>query len=376
MTAVPSFDAGSRELPDPLSVVDGLAREFAVSAAVRDGRGGTAKHERDRVRASGLLALVLPREHGGWGAPWSVALTVVRRLARADSALAHLLGFQYLMLATARLFGSEPQWTRFWRETARRTWFWGNALNPLDRRTAVVGPPGDRRLRGVKTFCSGAVDSDMLIVSAIPEGASKLLVAAIPSDRPGVRILGDWDAFGQRQTDSGTVELHDVLLHEEEVLASPGPLGSPFASLRPCLAQLILANIYLGLAEGALAEARNYTQDQSRPWIASGVSRAADDPYVLARYGELWLAIEAARALTDAAGLRVDEAWPVGEALTAPARGAVAVAVAAATAGGARLDRFWRNVRVHTLHDPVDYKVKELGRFALEGIVPEPSFYS
>jgi alkylation response protein AidB-like acyl-CoA dehydrogenase len=399
MTAVPLFDAASSELPDPIAVVEGLAREFAASAAVRDGRGGTAKHERDRVRASGLLTLVIPQEHGGWGARWSVALTVVRRLARADSALAHLLGFQYLMLATPRLFGSEPQWTRFWRETVRYTWFWGNALNPLDRRTTVVGADGDRRLRGVKTFCSGAVDSDMLIVSAIPEGATRLLVAAIPSDRPGVRMLGDWDAFGQRQTDSGTVELHDVLLREEEILASPGPLGSPFASLRPCLAQLILANIYLGIAEGALSEARHYTLHQSRPWMASGVSRAADDPYVLARYGELWLAIEAARALTDAAGLRLDEAWGVGEPLTPPARGVVAVAVAAAkvsttraglevtsrmfevmgagaTAGGARLDRFWRNVRVHTLHDPVDYKVKELGRFALEGIVPEPSFYS
>jgi alkylation response protein AidB-like acyl-CoA dehydrogenase len=387
------------ETRDPLAVADAVARELAASAAVRDGRGGTAKHERDRLRASGLLTLVLPASHGGWGATWSTALAVVRRVARADSALAHLLGFQYLMLATARLFGSEAQWGPLWRETARHTWFWGNALNPLDRRTGVFGPPGDRRLRGVKTFCSGAVDSDMLIVSAIPEGATRLLVAAIPSDRPGVRILGDWDAFGQRQTDSGTVELHDVHLREDEVLASPGPLATPFASLRPCLAQLTLANVYLGIAEGALDEARHYTLHQSRPWISAGVARAADDPYVLARYGELWLLLESARALTDAAGRHLDAAWGDGEALAAPARGAVAVAVAAAkvsttraglqvtsqmfevmgaraTAAGARLDRFWRNVRVHTLHDPVDHKVKELGRFALEGILPEPSFYS
>ncbi|HEX7983951.1 MAG TPA: monooxygenase, partial [Duganella sp.] len=39
-------------------------------------------------------------------------------------------------------------------------------------------------------------------------------------------------------------------------------------------------------------------------------------------------------------------------------------------------DRFWRNVRVHTLHDPVDYKIRDLGRFALDGTVPEPTAYS
>jgi alkylation response protein AidB-like acyl-CoA dehydrogenase len=40
------------------------------------------------------------------------------------------------------------------------------------------------------------------------------------------------------------------------------------------------------------------------------------------------------------------------------------------------LDRFWRNARVHTLHDPVDYKLRDLGRHALDGTVPEPTAYS
>ena len=42
----------------------------------------------------------------------------------------------------------------------------------------------------------------------------------------------------------------------------------------------------------------------------------------------------------------------------------------------ARLDRYWRNVRVHTLHDPVDYKLRDLGGHALWGEWPTPSFYS
>jgi alkylation response protein AidB-like acyl-CoA dehydrogenase len=47
-----------------------------------------------------------------------------------------------------------------------------------------------------------------------------------------------------------------------------------------------------------------------------------------------------------------------------------------ATGGTYRFDRFWRNVRTLTLHDPLDYKVREVGDFALNSRYPTPSFYS
>ena len=34
-------------------------------------------------------------------------------------------------------------------------------------------------------------------------------------------------------------------------------------------------------------------------------------------------------------------------------------------AGDAGLDRYWRDARTHTLHDPVRYKLHHLGRFTL-----------
>ena len=40
------------------------------------------------------------------------------------------------------------------------------------------------------------------------------------------------------------------------------------------------------------------------------------------------------------------------------------------------LDRFWRNGRTHTLHDPVAHKRREVGRWVLEGDLPEPTWYS
>jgi alkylation response protein AidB-like acyl-CoA dehydrogenase len=49
---------------------------------------------------------------------------------------------------------------------------------------------------------------------------------------------------------------------------------------------------------------------------------------------------------------------------------------ARATASKYRFDRFWRNVRTHTLHDPVFYKAREVGEFYLKGQIPEVSLYS
>lgn len=49
---------------------------------------------------------------------------------------------------------------------------------------------------------------------------------------------------------------------------------------------------------------------------------------------------------------------------------------AKATATKVGLDRFWRDVRTHTLHDPVSYKNRELGRYQLLRELPEPTWYT
>lgn len=56
--------------------------------------------------------------------------------------------------------------------------------------------------------------------------------------------------------------------------------------------------------------------------------------------------------------------------------GVFEVTGAKATSRKVSLDRFWRDVRTHTLHDPVSYKNRELGRFVLLNEVPEPSWYT
>ena len=114
---------------------------------------------------------------------------------------------------------------------------------------------------------------------------------------------------------------------------------------------------------------------------------------------KFWVGLESVRVLAERAAERFDAAWRRGPALTEEERGSVALAVACAkvaairtgldictrmfevagaraTHGSLRLDRHWRNLRTHTLHDPLAYKLRELGDWALTQTYPAPGFYS
>lgn len=399
----PQDDTGTAPRPDPLAVAADLAERFATTAVERDRAGGHPKSERELIRASGLLTLSIPAEFGGQGADWATVMAAVRILAKSDSALAHLFGFHHLQLAGIALYGTELQQRSLLTATVRQKLFWGNALNPLDKRTRASASPAGYILDGVKSFSSGSVGSDWLTVSAWVSGADRdanaALIAVVPTGQAGVHVEADWDAFGQRQTDSGNVHFDKVYLPTALVLQAPGQAPTVRSTLRSQVAQLVMTNLYLGIAQGAFEAARGYTLEQARPWFASGVDDAIDDPFTQHRYGQLWLAVRPAVLLADDAARQLDAAIRKGEAVTARERGEVAVAVAeakvlahraaieisnqmfellGARATSARFgfDRFWRNARVHTLHDPVDYKLRDLGRYALSGRVPDPTPYS
>lgn len=386
------------DLAEIQSRLSALKKQLKETAAQRDRQGGTAFEERQLFRDSGLLKLFLPKQFGGSGQDWPFVLRAVREIAGVDSSLAHVFGFQHLILATIQLFGTHQQTERFFTETGQGNLFWGNALNPLDQRTVYTQAECRLFIDGRKSFCSGARDSDRLLVSALDD-SGRLVVAAIPSRRKGITLYDDWDNMGQRQTDSGSVTFDRVELFEDEILGPPGPLGSTFASLRPLIAQLMLSNIFLGIAQGAFQEAIEFAQTQGRPWFSSGVKQIGDDPYILHRVGELSAEIRAAAALTESTATQLQFAWERGDDLTITERGELALEIAAAKVitsrvgldvssklfdiTGARatqsvlnLDRYWRNVRVHSLHDPVDYKLRDLGNWSLNKCWPSPSFYS
>lgn len=374
-----------------------VAQALEETAIERDKKGGTAYTERNLIRESGLLNIIIPKQYGGASEDWKSVMHIVRMFANVDSSLAHLFGFQHLILASIQLYGTKEQTERYFKKTVDENVFWGNALNPLDKGTTVTKDKDTYTFNGTKAFCSGATDSDMMLVSGFL--GDKMLVGVVPSNREGITINQDWDNFGQRQTDSGSVLFNNLVVKADEMLLDPGPLGNIQSTLRSCIAQLILTHIYLGLGEGAFTEAKKYTSAQTRAWHTANVNRAVEDPYILRTYGEMYLGLQTSIRMAEIAVSTLQQCWEMDKNLTEKQRGRCAIDIALsktqaahaslhicnkmfevtgsrATNGLARLDRFWRNLRTHTLHDPIDYKLKEIGNFALNEIIPTPGSYS
>ena len=380
--------------------LDELTAALRATAETRDQAGGHAAQEKRWIAAAGLLTLAVPTRYGGEGARWVDVYRTLRAIARVDSALAHLLGFTCLQVASVIVWGNEAQRERYLRGTVENRWWWGNAVNPLDQRLiARATGDGGYVIDGEKGFCSGTRGSQMMTLSAHDPATGKPIFAVVPTGREGIEVREDWNPIGQRQTDSGSVAFKAVTVAADEVLHRSEAPATPRGSLRTLVSQLVLTNLFVGIAEGALAEARDYVGRHGRPWIHSDVAKATDDPYLLHRFAEMRLKAVSAEALAERAAQALDTAWDRGEALTAEARASTALAVAEAKivahraaldvsealfdVCGARathaplaLDRFWRNARVHTLHDPVDYKLRDVGRYAVLGVLPEASLYS
>ncbi len=382
----------------PLEIAQQLAQQFAVTAAERDKAGGNPKFERDLIRQSGLLGLSIPLQYGGQGADWKTIFQTIQIIAQVDSSLAHVYGFHHLLIATVQLFSQAEQYQPWFEQTVKQNLFWGNTLNPLDRRTTAQQISENEFIfQGDKSFCSGSMDSDILLCSAYNDEA-KLLIGVIPTVREGVSLLGDWNNMGQRQTDSGNSHFEQVKIHKDELLLNPGPLSTPYSSLRPLIAQLIFVHLFLGVAEGAFELAKETVQSQ-KAWSKSLAENAVNDPFTQKHFAEFYVQLESVRLLTNKAVETLQDAWNQAENLTAEQRGEVSIAIATAKIAatntslyitqnifqvmGARattaqlnIDRFWRNVRTQTLHDPIDYKYQEVGEWVLTGKVPDPSFYS
>ncbi|GGM92713.1 FMNH2-dependent monooxygenase [Thermopolyspora flexuosa] len=400
MSVVTDQSTNAARFAAALDRADRVAAELRRTAAERDRANKPPRAEIELLRENDLLQVQEPVEYGGDGLNYAQASQITRRIARGDTSIAHLLGYHYAQTRIAHLFGTPEQADELSRRNAEQKLFWGGVQNPRGGSSLVLTRDGDGfRLNGRRSFASGASLGDYLSVTASYEG--ELVFISLPGGREGFKPLGDWDNIGQRLTDSGGVEFHDTRVERSEILG-PDPITgrtlTPYQTLVTPHWQLAFVNFYIGTAEGALEEALDWTRRYAAPWETSGVERATDDPYILQTVGELQSEIRAAALLADRAGEALQAALDTGPSLTAEQRAEAAIAVyeakylttkvslaaasrlfeiqgARATTTAYGFDRHWRNLRTHTLHDPVAYKAREVGDWTLNRRAPQFSLY-
>lgn len=382
---------------------DGVAAEVAEAlgqdALIRDRANQEPDAELKLLKESGLANLLIPAEFGGGGGHWSSAFRAVRILARTDASIAQILSYHYVNHAGIVFFGEPSRWQHWFNASAEGNWLWGDSVNPVDPDLTLTPTEGGYRLNGTKRFSTGASTGDVTLVMALDQstGPDRVLASVLEHDRPGVEYLGDWDALGQRLSASGSVRFADVEVGSDDILGDVA--DEPYSTLVTPGVQLGFANLYLGIAEGALQRARELTLARRGAWLLSDAEHYSRDPFVQRVFGELLARTAAAEALTDRWNTRYDHIIARGAAVTAADRTDIEIGIANAKvvttetalevahrvfevtgSSSAKsdigLDLFWRNIRTHSLHDPVDYKKLEIGAHYLTGAVQPITLYT
>jgi SfnB family sulfur acquisition oxidoreductase len=360
---------------------------FAAGAGERDRHRALPHDEVAALAASGLWAITVPATHGGIDVAHPVLAEVTALLAEGDPSIAQIPQNHFATMETLRHVAGGRQQADLFAAVLAGARF-GNAEAERGPPATTLRRDGDVwRLDGRKAYSTGALFADLITVTARgPDGEAMLAIVA--RDAPGLSVVDDWSGMGQRTTASGTTVLDGVRVAADRVMSLQpafgrrGPVGA--------IAQLLHAAIDLGIARAALREAGRFVRERARPFADSGVARACDDPLLLDRFGHLQVQVHAAEALLHRGAVALDAARAepgedahaaasiaVAEAKTlttdaalAAASGLFELAGTSSTLAAHNLDRYWRDARTHTLHDPVRWKYHAIGNYALNGEKP------
>lgn len=349
--------------------------------------------EIEQFSQKGLGSLRIPKQYGGAYVSNKTLARVFRILNKADSSVGQIPQNQISLLYLIDLMGTEAQKQFIFQQIldGKRLANGGPERHTKDSKTLNTSlsiENGHYYLQGEKFYSTGSSFAHWLAIKAIhPEG--HVVLVLVDREAQVVEVINDWDGFGQRTTSSGSVRLNHVeidpfLIFDERILtATP--------TYRGAYSQLLQAAIDVGIAEAAFEDTLAAVK-KARPIVDAQVEKASFEHYILQEIGKLQIQLEAAILLLDEAAEYLDELDQL-DAVTdeQAARASILVAEAKIYAndaalnisekllelGGSRsslsqfnLDQHWRNARVHTLHDPVRWKLHALGDYYLNHKLP------
>jgi alkylation response protein AidB-like acyl-CoA dehydrogenase len=367
----------------------------AATAFERDTTAAAPLAEVQWIKDAGLVGLQGPKASGGGDADWATVLDVVAEFAKVDGSIANVLGWHYAYFWLFRSFGTPEQRAKWEAEVTAGRQLISGIANFRDRPISAVDEGTTLLLNGGKQFNTGLPVSDRVFIGTAIEGTEDVFFVYTSSRVPEIIYGDDWDTLGQRSTASGSVTVSGLRVPWDDALGFGGKTFIPQpANITPGLtSQTLMPTFYVSLARGALDKAVDYIKNHGRAWLHSNYERAVDEPYVVDGIGQLQSRLLAAEALVRDASEKVSAALDAPNEITPEQRGELAVLLSAAktvavevgidvttklfeltggrsTARSFELDRFFRDLRTQSLHDPVAQKRLQVGSYLLRGEYP------
>ena len=274
---------------------------FTGQTAEAEALGQLPEETTERMKATGVIRLLQPPEHGGYAADPTDFMEAVMALGNADSAVGWVAG----------VIGVHP-WEMAFNDQRVLQEVWGQ-----DADTWVASPyapngiarqvDGGFVFNGKWEFSSGTDSCDWIVLGGLVEGEE--LVDGIPQmyhfllPRSDYEIVEDsWNVMGLRGTGSKDIIVNDAVVPEYRVLNATKVFDGtaateagrdealyrmPWSAIFP----VALSAAVVGICEGALA--CHYSYQASR---TSMLGPMAKNPYLSSRVGEAASEIHASRS--------------------------------------------------------------------------------
>ena len=376
---------------EALDIAHALAEQFKSNAIQRDAQRILPFQEIEAYSQSGLWAITVPKQYGGAEVSSLTVTKIIALMSGVDGSIGQIPQNHFYALEVLRNTGTEQQKQKLYAEVLKGARF-GNALaefktkNATQKQTAITPTEHGFVVNGEKFYCTGSLFAHR-IPTLVKDHENREFLAFIARESEGLELIDDWSGFGQRTTGSGTVKFNNVQVAAEDII----PFDSAFsqATLVGPFAQIMHAAIETGIARAAFEETLHRVR-QARPWIDSGVDQATADPLILFELGRIVADVRASEVLLKQAARSIDAAKPqptvaniakasldvakVRAHSTETALKASSKLIELAGSRGSQredgLDRFWRNARVHTLHDASRWKYYFIANHLLNGVLP------
>lgn len=241
-----------------------LAAAFATRAGAHDRDASFPFENFAALREAGLMALTVPRCHGGEEAPLADIAAVIRSVAAGDASTALVLTMHYIHTASAL---RSTRWPRPLQARLACEALNGDAVINALRVEPELGTPargglpkavaqrtrGGWSLSGRKIYSTGAPFLRYgLVWARTDEATPRVGFFLVPLRNPGVRIEESWDHLGMRASGSHDVILENVALPQDHAvdLRDPGDWGErdPVQSI---WSTVLICTIYDAVANAA-----------------------------------------------------------------------------------------------------------------------------
>ncbi|MDN5582640.1 MAG: acyl-CoA dehydrogenase family protein [Mycobacteriaceae bacterium] len=356
-----------------------VLERLGASARERETTRDFAFAEVRELARAGIGLAGVPAADGGAGGNHRDIADLVIDIARADSNVAQALRPTFLQ---SRRNPDGPTLQRlrngdlFAGTVNERSGGANGSVHTTARRVE-----GGWIIDGRKYYSTGGLYADWFSTAAVTEDGDPVRFT-VPTDRAGLGRPDDFDAVGQRLTQSGSTVFDGVFIADSEVNEAPAP-ENPWTGAFP---QLYLAAVQAGIAARALDDAVWFVNERARPIKHSTAATSVEDPYVRETVGEIGIRAQTARAVVLLAAESIDHAPGDEAAVTVAQAGATAIESALKAAellfdvGGASItdrslgfDRHWRNARTAANHNPRQWKTAVSGAWHLTGEEPPTS---